>query len=89
MTAFFHSKHRLILPQQQETEKDLEKLQTGAELEFRVNGMDGKVFEAVLVSVDQMVDSANRSIKVYARVKKADAQFRPGMYVSAKVRANQ
>lgn len=70
-------------------EKDLEKLQTGAELEFRVNGMDGQVFEAVLVSVDQMVDSANRSIKVYARVKKADAQFRPGMYVSAKVRANQ
>ena len=43
-----------------------------------------ETFEAVLVSIDQMVDNANRSIKVYARVAHPQKDFRPGMYVSAR-----
>ena len=46
--------------------------------------MGNETFEAVLVSIDQMVDNANRSIKVYARVAHPQKDFRPGMYVSAR-----
>ena len=56
----------------------------GGSLEFHVNGMGNETFEAVLVSIDQMVDNANRSIKVYARVAHPQKDFRPGMYVSAR-----
>lgn len=69
-------------------EKDLPNLKEGSRVEFRVNGMEGKIFEAVLQSVDQTVDRENRSVKVYATLKNTDPLFRPGMYVSAKVREN-
>ncbi|WP_072532013.1 efflux RND transporter periplasmic adaptor subunit [Bacteroides ilei] len=65
-------------------EKDLDDLKVGDHMEFHVNGMGNKTFEAVLVSIDQMVDSTNRSIKVYARVLHPLKDFRPGMYVSAR-----
>ena len=65
-------------------EKDLDKLNVGDRMEFHVNGMGNETFEAVLVSIDQMVDNANRSIKVYARVAHPQKDFRPGMYVSAR-----
>lgn len=66
-------------------EKDLDKLLPGSRFTFRVNGMDDTTFTAELVSVDQMVDNVNRSIKVYARITQACPNFRPGMYVSAKI----
>lgn len=69
-------------------EKDLGKLKVGSSLEFTVNGMPGKVFDAVLYSIDQKVDTENRSIKVYAKLKKSNPIFRPGMYVSAKIKEN-
>lgn len=69
-------------------EKDLEKLKEGSRIEFHVNGMGERMFEAVLLSVDQTVDNENRSVKVYAKLKNNDPLFRPGMYVSAKVREN-
>lgn len=65
-------------------EKDLDDLNVGDQIEFRVNGMGNNTFEAVLVSIDQMVDNTNRSIKVYARVLHPLKDFRPGMYVSAR-----
>lgn len=65
-------------------EKDLDDLKVGDQIEFRVNGMGNQTFEAVLVSIDQMVDSTNRSIKVYVRVLHSLSDFRPGMYVSAR-----
>lgn len=67
-------------------EKDLARLHVGDSIHFRVNGMSDKYFEAQLISVDQSVDEKNRSIKVYARIQTAEPQFRPGMYVSAKIR---
>lgn len=66
-------------------EKDLDKLQPGTCFTFNVNGMPDTSFSAELVSVDQMVDNVNRSIKVYARIKQANSNFRPGMYVVAKI----
>lgn len=66
-------------------EKDLDKLQPGTNFTFKVNGMPDTTFTAQLVSVDQMVDNANRSIKVYARITQAYSKFRPGMYVAAKI----
>lgn len=69
-------------------EKDLPKLKEGSKVEFRVNGMGEQIFEAVLLSVDQTVDRENRSVKVYAAIKKTDPLFLPGMYVNAKVKEN-
>ena len=66
-------------------EKDLGKLLPGNRFTFRVNGMPDTTFTAELVSVDQMVDNVNRSIKVYARITQACPNFRPGMYVSAQI----
>lgn len=67
-------------------EKDLAKLEDGIWFDFQVNGMDGKTFGARLISVDQKVDEQSRSTKVYARLETTDNFFRPGMYVSARIR---
>ncbi len=64
-------------------EKDLQNLQPGKPVQFRVNGMDGQLFEATLITVGQKVDETSRSLNVYARVKQNHPAFRPGMYVSA------
>lgn len=66
-------------------EKDLDKLQPNTQFTFKVNGMPDTTFTTELVSVDQMVDNVNRSIKVYARILQAYPNFRPGMYVAAKI----
>lgn len=66
-------------------EKDLNKLQPGTRFTFKVNGMPDTTFSAELVSVDQMVDNVNRSIKVYARILQPYSNFRPGMYVAATI----
>ena len=66
-------------------EKDLNKLAPGSRFTFKVNGMADSTFQAELVSVDQMVDNTNRSIKVYARIAHPHSDFRPGMYVTAKI----
>ncbi|MGJ0930833.1 efflux RND transporter periplasmic adaptor subunit [Phocaeicola vulgatus] len=64
-------------------EKDLETVQTGVPIHFRVNGLGTKVFDGKIVSVGQQVDDANRSIELYAEVTESSPLFRPGMYVSA------
>lgn len=66
-------------------EKDLDKLLPGSCFTFKVNGMPDSTFSAELISVDQMVDNMNRSIKVYARITQVCPNFRPGMYVSAQI----
>ena len=66
-------------------EKDLDKLLPGSCFTFKVNGMPDSTFSAELISVDQMVDNMNRSIKVYARITQTCPNFRPGMYVSAQI----
>ena len=64
-------------------EKDLPALKTGDRFDFYVNGMGDKPFKATLVSIDQMVNEANRSISIYLTIDNPSEQFRPGMYVSA------
>ena len=66
-------------------EKDIEKIKTGDKMEFRVNGMGTRVFDATVISLGQMVDVVSRSLEVYASVNSMDAQFRPGMYVNAHI----
>ena len=66
-------------------EKDLKHLQIGDAIEFRVNGMGNEVFHAVVTVIGQQVNSENRSIEVYARITGQNPQFRPGMYVTARV----
>lgn len=66
-------------------EKDLEDLEPGRRVQFRVNGMGEQTFNATLLSVGQVVDATSRSLDVYARVKELNPRFRPGMYVTARV----
>lgn len=66
-------------------EKDLADMKTGNAVQFRVNGMGTTVFHATLISIGQQVDEVNRSLKVYARIDDVHPQFRPGMYVTARI----
>ena len=66
-------------------EKDLADMQIGSPVQFRVNGMGKQVFYGTVVSIGQKVDEVNRSLEVYATIKEADPQFRPGMYVTAHI----
>lgn len=67
-------------------EKDLANMKTGSEVEFRVNGMGKTVFNATIVSIGQKVDEVSRSLEVYARINDANQQFRPGMYITARIK---
>ncbi len=66
-------------------EKDLKALSPGSSILFQVNGMGDESFEATLLSIGQEVDNESRSIEVYARIKENNNQFRPGMYVTARI----
>lgn len=67
-------------------EKDLENITPNSALEFRVNGMDNQAFTATIISIGQKVDEVSRSLEVYAKVNETNAQFRPGMYVTAQLK---
>ena len=66
-------------------EKDLEDMHEGSPVQFRVNGMGTQTFNGTVLSIGQKVDEVNRSLQVYASIKEANSQFRPGMYVTAHI----
>lgn len=66
-------------------EKDLADMKVGSPVQFRVNGMGKTVFKATLVSIGQKVDEVSSSLEVYARIDDVNQQFRPGMYVTARI----
>lgn len=66
-------------------EKDLHNLKAGDSVIFRVNGIEGKTFRGAITMIGQQVNNENRSIDVYVRISEQDPQFRPGMYVTARV----
>ncbi len=70
-------------------EKDLADMKVGNPVQFRVNGMGKTVFKATLISIGQKVDEDTRSVEVYAKVDTVDSQFRPGMYVTARIMKEQ
>ena len=70
-------------------EKDLADMKVGNPVQFRVNGMGKTVFKATLISIGQKVDEDTRSVEVYAMVDTVDSQFRPGMYVTARIMKEQ
>lgn len=67
-------------------EKDLADMRVGSTAEFRVNGMGKQTFSATIVSIGQQVDEVSRSLEVYARINDVNLQFRPGMYVTARIK---
>ena len=67
-------------------ERELNLMRVGRPVEFRVNGMGKKTFNAQIVSIDQSVDAKDYSIKVYAKVMASNSDFRPGMYIRAKLK---
>ena len=66
-------------------EKDVTSLKAGEDIAFRVNGFGKKVFYARIISVGQDIDKVNHSTQVYAKILSVNPQFRPGMYVSARL----
>lgn len=66
-------------------EKDLEHLRIGQAVEFRVSGIEGSTFHAVISSIGQKVDEVSRSVDVFATIQSKQQLFRPGMYVTARV----
>ena len=66
-------------------EKDLADMKICSSVQFRVIGMGKTVFKATLISIGQKVDEDTRSVEVYARVDTVNSQFRPGMYVTARI----
>lgn len=69
-------------------EKDLADISIGNTVNFTVNGLGQKQFEATLISIGQSVDEVSRSLDVYARVHNPEQLFRPGMYVTAQIHRN-
>lgn len=67
-------------------EKDLADIKPGSHVEFRVNGMGNTVYGATLFSIGQKVDELSRSVKIYCKVDKPDNNFRPGMYITARIK---
>lgn len=67
-------------------EKDLREIQEKDTVEFRVNGIPDQLFYASVISIGQKVDESTRSLDVYARINNPDRQFRPGMYVTARIK---
>ncbi|MEG1562690.1 MAG: efflux RND transporter periplasmic adaptor subunit [Bacteroides sp.] len=67
-------------------EKDLADMKAGTAVEFRVNGMGTQTFSATILSIGQRVDEVSRSLEVYAKVNEQNTQFRPGMYVTARIK---
>ena len=67
-------------------ERELNMMRVGRPVEFRVNGMGKTTFAAQIVSIDQSVDAKDYSIKVYAKVTSSNSDFRPGMYIRAKLK---
>ena len=57
----------------------------GRKMLFRINGLGNAMFDAEIVSINQSIDNNDYSIKVYARLKNNRAEFRPGMYVRARL----
>jgi cobalt-zinc-cadmium efflux system membrane fusion protein len=64
----------------------LNKIATGDDIEFRVNGLGNEIYTGKVVSLGQVVDNMNRSLEIYARATDNNPQFRPGMYVNAQVK---
>ena len=67
-------------------ERELNLMRVGRPVEFRVNGMGKKTFNAQIVSIDQSVDAKDYSLKVYAKVMASNSDFRTGMYIRAKLK---
>lgn len=67
-------------------EKDLARIDTGNDIEFRINGLGAEeTFSGKIISVGQQVDNLNRSLEAYVQVDGQDSRFRPGMYVNVKI----
>lgn len=66
-------------------EKDIDKINIGSNIEFRINGMSNETFDAEIISIGQSMDNNNRSLEVYANVASSNEIFRPGMYINAKI----
>lgn len=68
------------IPQQQ-----IPQIAVGKKVRIKVDGMEDKVYEGEISSINSLVDQATRNITVEAILKNEDGKLRPGMYVNVEV----
>ena len=66
-------------------EKDVNLIKEGENVQFRVNGLGNENYSGKIISIGQLVDPVNRSLKVFVRIINGNPAFRPGMYVTAHI----
>ncbi len=64
-------------------EMDISSIQVGQAVRVEVPAIPGKTFEAVVRSVDPVLDPTTRSVRVRALLSDPERVLRPGMYVHA------
>lgn len=68
-------------------EYDLAWVRYGQRVGITVEGLPGRVFEGTVTFVEPVVDEATRTIRVPVHVSNPDHALKPGMFVSAVIRA--
>ena len=63
--------------------KDIGDMQTGKKLRVTVNSLPNESFEAVVTSIDPIMDHTSNSLRVYAKPTSHHSRLMPGMYVRA------
>jgi cobalt-zinc-cadmium efflux system membrane fusion protein len=65
-------------------EKDIEKVESGQKISFNIPNSPDKQMSAVIFQVGKSLNS-DKTIKIFAKVSKADKNLLPGMYVNATI----
>jgi Cu(I)/Ag(I) efflux system membrane fusion protein len=68
-------------------EMDLASVRYGQEVELRAEAWPGEVFHGQVTFINPVLDEATRTVKVPVHVANPDGRLRPGMFVSAVIRA--
>jgi len=61
-------------------ERYLSRIATGQAVEVRIDGLDGRAFDARVTAMDAQVDSDGRALLVRARLDNPDGKLRSGMF---------
>lgn len=68
-------------------EFDLPWLRYGQRVELTTEGYPGRVFEGMVTFIQPIVNEATRTVRVPVHIKNSDHALKPGMYVSAVIKA--
>ena len=68
-------------------ENDLQWIQEGDKIDYRISAIPGKTFEGIVDYIDPVVDSKNRVSKARVEVNNPELMLKPEMFASATIQA--